>query len=89
MSGNQFVDIFGENQIADLRTSFDGLDGFALQGVPELNASVLGATTRGEQSVLVRRPCDGFDGSLVLGELRLGHCGVTGAPYEELAVVAP
>mmetsp|Transcript_2387 Transcript_2387/g.8793 ORF Transcript_2387/g.8793 Transcript_2387/m.8793 type:complete len:246 (-) Transcript_2387:411-1148(-) len=56
-------------------------------GVPEAHASIRSPSARGEQPVLMRRPRDGFDGSLVL-RVSQHRVGARGVPDEEVVVVA-
>lgn len=82
VGGNELVHILGEHQVAHLTAGLNGLERFKLQGVPELDGPVLGATTGSEQALFVRGPCDRLDCGLVLVKL-LQWCGTTpGAPDE-------
>ena len=69
MRGHEFVDVLREHQVANLTASLNGLKRLQLQGVPELDCSVLRSSSRGQQALLVRRPSDSFDGSLMLIKL--------------------
>ena len=54
MSGHEFIHVLGEHQVANLTASLNGLERLQLQGIPELNRSVLGSSARGKQALLVR-----------------------------------
>ena len=82
MGADELVGVFGEHQVADLTIGLDRLQRLQFKCVPKPNRSILGTSTCGEQAVFVRRPCDGFDGGLMLAEAseRLG-CALS-APYQ-------
>ena len=69
VGGHELVDIFREHQIADLAPGLDRLEVLQLDSVPELDSAILGASARGQKALLVRRPRDSLDRSLVLIEL--------------------
>lgn len=77
--------MLGPGQVADLRAGIGALQRLTSQGVPEADAAVSGAASRGQQAVLVRRPGDGLDGSQVLCVLlHRDDAGVV--PHQELQV---
>lgn len=77
--------MLGPGQVADLRAGIGALQRLTRQGVPEADAAVSGAASRGQQAVLVRRPGDGLDGSQVLRVLlHRDDAGVV--PHQELQV---
>ena len=84
---DDLVAVAAPDQIAHLRSRVDFADHGAGKGVPELDATVGGAATGGEEVVLVRGPGDGFDGGDVGGEaVEWGF--VEFVPDAELVVVA-
>lgn len=60
---HQLISVLGPGQVADLRPSVCALERLARQCVPEADAAVSSATSRGQQAVLVGGPGDGFHGS--------------------------
>ena len=65
MSADQLVHILAENETADLTVSLDALEFNTVGCVPESNASVSSATTAGKETLLMWRPSQGFDSSLM------------------------
>lgn len=59
---HQLIGVLGPGQVADLRPSVRALQRMARQRVPEADAAVGRAASRGQQAVLVGRPGDGFHG---------------------------
>ena len=89
MGADEFIEVLGEKEVADLASCFEGAEGSQGQRVPEADAPVSCAATTGEEAVLVGRPGDGFDGCDVVSELDLGTRAVVDAPDEEFVVIAP
>ena len=52
--GDKFVDIFCKHEVADLASCFDTFQILEFDSVPELDSSVLGATTSRQQALFVR-----------------------------------
>jgi len=86
---DKFVDVFCKHEVADLTSCFNALKILELDGVPELDGPVLRATTCGQEALLVRRPGDGLDRSLMLVELDEGLGAAPCAPEQKLVIVAP
>lgn len=59
----QLISVLGPGQVADLRPSVCALQRLARQCVPEADAAVSSAASRGQQAVLVGGPGDGFHSS--------------------------
>ena len=68
MSADKLVHILGKEEIANLRSSLYGIQHLQLPCIPELNCSVLGASSTGQKTLFVRRPRDSLDSSLMLAE---------------------
>lgn len=68
MRAYELVDILCVDEIANLTARVDPMQWLARQRVPEADASVSCAASTTHHAVLMRRPCDGFDGGLVLIE---------------------
>lgn len=88
MRADQLVYVLRKNKVAHLAPRVDRLKGLQFQCVPEFNSPVLGAASRSEQPVLVRRPGNRLDGCLVLAEARERLYGVLGAPNKQFVIVA-
>mmetsp|Transcript_26814 Transcript_26814/g.77329 ORF Transcript_26814/g.77329 Transcript_26814/m.77329 type:complete len:409 (+) Transcript_26814:1431-2657(+) len=75
---------------ANLRSGVDGVQQGTGLAVPELDASISGTATSGEEVPLVRRPRQGLDSGLVVGEgvAGGGRGRGGGIPQAELVVVA-
>lgn len=58
----QLISVLGPGQVADLRAGVCALQRLARQCVPEADAAVGRAASRGQQAVLVGGPGDGFHG---------------------------
>lgn len=87
MRRQQFIRIFGEHHITDLRTRVDGVDEFEFVGVPELDRFVSGAASAYEQAVLVRGPSEAFDCRRVF--VKFSHLAVHfWGPDEDCVVVS-
>ena len=80
--GDQLVDVLGEHEVADLAASLDRLQVLQFNRIPELDGAVLGSTSSGQQSLLVWRPRDCLDSSLVLVESGEWLRTISGAPEE-------
>ena len=87
MSGNNFIGGLGENQITDLRVSFYRLHLLALDCIPEFYALVSSPSTRGEDTMLMGRPGDGFYSGLMAAEFVERRRGVGFVPDEEFVVI--
>ena len=83
----QFRRMFGPCQIAHLRSGINILHGLPGKRVPEADAPIGSASAAGQNSVVVRRPGDGFDGGQVLGERLHGRQRVE-SPHKEFVIVA-
>lgn len=68
VGGYELINIFGKHEIADLAACLDRPQVLQLDRIPELYSSVLRATACGQQTLLVRRPCNRLHGRLVLVE---------------------
>lgn len=86
--GDKFVDILCKHEVADLASCFDTFQILEFDSVPELDGSVLGATTSRQQALFVRWPCDGLNRGLMLVEFDEGLGAAPGAPKEKLVIVA-
>lgn len=81
---HQLVGVFGPGQVAHLGPSVDALQGLPRERVPEADAAVGCAPTRGQKPMLVWGPGNGFDCCQVLCVLLHGtQAGVI--PDKELA----
>lgn len=87
MSRYKLISRLGEHQIAHLGASVNVVDRLQTMRVPEPDASVGGATSSREQTILIWVPSYGFNCSLVLAELCKSVRGVH-VPYHELVVIA-
>lgn len=76
--------MLGPGQVADLRASVNALQRLPSQCVPEADAAVGSATTRGQQPVLVWRPGNGLHCCKVLCVL-LDRAQAGMIPDKELA----
>lgn len=63
MSTDQFIDILGVDQVADLATCVNPMHWLACQSVPESNASISCTTSTAHCAMLVWRPSDRLDSS--------------------------
>ena len=59
-------------QTGDLGPGVDAVDPSARRGVPEVDVTIVGATTSGEEVVLPRGPGQRLDGCVMVGLLELG-----------------
>ena len=82
VSGHEFIHVLGEHQVAYLTASLNGLERLELEGIPELDRSVLSSSARGEQALLMRRPGDCLDCGLMLTKLLEWLRLAPGTPYE-------
>lgn len=64
--GDQFTGVLGPGQVANLGSRVHTVHRLRGQSVPETDATVRCAAATGQQSVVMRRPGDGFDGSHML-----------------------
>ena len=71
-----------------MASSLNALEVLQLDSVPELNCSVLRATARRQQALLMRRPGYGFHCGLMVVELRQRLRRASRAPQHQLVVVA-
>jgi hypothetical protein len=69
MSTNELIYIFSIGKITYLRSSIDPMKWFTSQSVPESYTPISSSTSRTHHTMLVGRPCYGFDSSLVLIKL--------------------
>lgn len=87
MGTHDFFGVLGEHQVAYLRTCIDTIYHSIIEGVPEFNGLISWAAATGENSVVVRTPCDSFDCSAVGGKFT-NRGGTFGAPDEKLIIVS-
>lgn len=71
-----------------MRTSLNRFRILQLDRVPKLDRSVLSAATSREQTLLMRRPRDRFDCSLVLVEFSQWLRAASGTPKHKLIIIA-
>jgi len=65
--------VVAELEAGYLRTSVDAVDPSSRGGVPEVDVSVIGATSRGEEIELPRAPAESLDRGTVIGLLEFGR----------------
>lgn len=87
VSAHDFFGIFGEHKVAYLWTCINAIYHSIIEGVPEFNGFISWATATGEDSVVVRAPCDSFDCSAVGGKFTNGGC-TFGAPDEQFIIIS-
>ena len=87
VSGDDFVCSFREHQVTYLGTRINVVDWLQAMSVPEANASISGATSWSQETILIWVPCDCFHRGLMLTEFCLGLLLVK-VPDHELVVVA-
>lgn len=71
-----------------LRTSINAVDSSTRGRVPEMDVTIVGAATGGQQVHVPRAPGESLDGSLVVGLGKLGNGQRTGIPDRNQVVVA-
>jgi len=64
--------VLGPGQLGYLRSSIDGVDACSSGDVPELDASISGTSSSGQEVSLPGAPGESLDGSSVIGEGELG-----------------
>ena len=90
VGGQQFLLVGVPLKSTNLRSGVDGVQQGTGLAVPEFDASIGGTATSGEEVPLVRRPRQGLDGGLVVGEgvAGRGRGRGGGIPQAKLVVVA-
>ena len=88
VGAHELVHVLGVRKVAYLAACVDPVEGLAGQRIPEADTTVGRASTAAHHSMLVRRPCDGLDRSLVLVELDQRLTGRLPVPNEQFVVVA-
>lgn len=88
MGTDQFVLILSEHQVAHLAISLHRVHQLVRDRVPESDGPVCRAPSRNQQAMLVRRPSQCLDSSLVFEESSDGS-GLMGIPDEQFVVIAP
>mmetsp|Transcript_20181 Transcript_20181/g.41996 ORF Transcript_20181/g.41996 Transcript_20181/m.41996 type:complete len:229 (-) Transcript_20181:1302-1988(-) len=68
MRADYFVAVFTPSQVAALTACVKTADSLSSQAIPKSNAAVCSSTSTCQKSVLVRRPCNRFYGSGVVGK---------------------
>ena len=63
---DQFRCMFAPGQVANLATCIHALHRLSCQSIPETDEAVSGTSAGSKEAVVVWRPRDGLDGSLVL-----------------------
>mmetsp|Transcript_29262 Transcript_29262/g.68542 ORF Transcript_29262/g.68542 Transcript_29262/m.68542 type:complete len:440 (-) Transcript_29262:250-1569(-) len=90
VGGQQLLLVGVPLKSTNLRSGVDGVQQGTGLAVPELDASIGGTATSGEEVPLMRRPRQGLDGGLVVGEgvAGRGRGRGGGIPQAKLVVVA-
>jgi len=83
----EFVCVLGEHQITNLAPGLDRFYIFQLVRVPELDSAILRSAPSGQQALLVRRPRDRLDGSLMLAELGKWVTAAPRTPQQQFVIV--
>lgn len=87
MRGHDLVAVFRPGEVTDLGARVDFLYALACGCVPEFDATISRAASRGEEGMLVRRPGDSFDSGGVVAEFPERGFGEF-IPDHELVIVA-
>ena len=66
MCAHYFMEGFAELQVAHLRTCILRADYFTIEDISHLYHPVGSASSCGEQTMLMRRPCNSLDGGFMI-----------------------
>ena len=86
-SADDLLVVGAPSEAGDLRVSGDVVDASTSGGVPEVDLTIVGSTTSGEEVGLPRAPGDSLDGSAVVGLGELGSGERTSIPDVDHVVV--
>lgn len=79
--------VIAELEAGHLRTGVDAVDSGSRGGVPEVNVSVIGPTSGGEEIELPRAPAESLDRRTVVGLLEFGRIERSGIPDGNQVVI--
>ena len=80
--------VVAPSQAGDLAAGVDGVDACASGGVPEVDVTIVRATTSGKEVVLPWAPRQSLNGGIVVGLLKLGSRQRASIPDRDKVVVA-
>jgi hypothetical protein len=88
MSTHNLIAVLRPRKIANLASRVDTVEARSTQSVPEANASISGTTTTRQEPVLMRRPCNGFDGGSVVGKAMNGCAWIPAVHHVQLVIIS-